>query len=120
MGFFHTLTAAEVQAIADALPTGQQTDPTTPPDGAALYGNNCAVSHGTLANSAKQGRTAAQIQAAIDNNVADMNYLNILTASEIQAISDVLPMAPASEPDYSCTVCHSQVTRPCACPRSTA
>jgi predicted CxxxxCH...CXXCH cytochrome family protein len=109
MGSLSTLTASEVQAIADVLPAAQASNPITPPDGAALYSSDCATCHGTLANTSKPGRTATQIQAAIDNNVGNMGSLNTLTASEVQAIADVLPTAPASGPDYSdCTACHSQ------------
>jgi predicted CxxxxCH...CXXCH cytochrome family protein len=109
MGSLGTLTASEVQAIADVLPAAQASNPITPPDGAALYSSDCATCHGTLANTSKPGRTATQIQAAIDNNVGNMGSLNTLTASEVQAIADVLPTAPASGPDYSdCTACHSQ------------
>ncbi len=108
MGFLSTLTAAEIQAIADALPAA----PTTPLDGAALYSTNCAGCHGTLANTTKPGRTAAQIQTAINNNVGNMGFLSTLTAAEIQAIADALPAAPITPPDgaalYStnCAGCH--------------
>jgi len=108
MGFLGSLTAAEVQAIADVLPAPPVVDPGTPPDGAALYASDCAGCHGTLANTTKPGRTAAQIQSAIDNNVGNMGFLNTLTAAEVQAIADVLP-AGNGGPDYSdCTACHGQ------------
>ena len=63
------------------------------PDGATLYANDCAGCHGALASSSKAGRSAAQIQAAIDANYGGMGSLN-LTATEIQAIADALAPAP--------------------------
>ncbi|MBU1739730.1 MAG: CxxxxCH/CxxCH domain-containing protein [Proteobacteria bacterium] len=109
MGYLNTLTTVEVQAIADALPAAQPPDPTTPPDGTALYAGNCAGCHGSLANTTKPGRTAAQIQAAINNNVGSMGYLNTLSTAEVQAIADVLPPATTPGPDYGdCTACHGQ------------
>jgi cytochrome c553 len=61
-----------------------------PLDGAVLYETNCAQCHNPLATSTKAGRTAAQIQAAIDNNVGGMGGLSFLTAEEVQAIADAL------------------------------
>jgi len=63
-----------------------------PLDGAALYETNCAQCHNPLATSTKAGRTAAQIQAAIDNNVGGMGGLSVLTAEEVQAIADALAL----------------------------
>ncbi len=109
MGSLSTLTSSEVQAIADVLPAAQPVNPVTPPDGTALYSTDCAACHGTLANTGKPGRTASQIQTAIDNNVGNMGYLSTLTTDEVQAIADVLPAAPPAGPDYTnCTACHGQ------------
>jgi len=111
MGYLNTLTSEEVQAIADVLPAAPAVDPTLPPDGVALYASDCAGCHQPLDTTDKPGRTAAQIQAAIDNNIGNMGYLNTLTPEEVQAIADVLPAAPAGDPgpDYSdCTLCHGQ------------
>jgi predicted CxxxxCH...CXXCH cytochrome family protein len=86
-------------------------DPTQPADGTALYSNNCAGCHGQLAVSAKPGRSAADIQGAIDSNLGGMGFLSSLTPDEVQAIADVLPQSsgPVSGPDYSdCTLCHGQ------------
>ena len=40
------------------------------------------------------GRTAADIQDAIDGNLGGMGFLSGLTVEEVQAIADVLPQAP--------------------------
>ena len=97
MGYLSTLTAAEVQAIADALataPTPPSTPTTTstsaPADGAVLYADNCGSCHGLLAASRKKGRTASQIQSAISANAGGMGYLSALTAAEVQAIANAL------------------------------
>jgi len=93
MGSLNTLTAAEIQAIAGALPAAPP-PPVTPPSGATLYGNNCAGCHGALASTSKPGRTAPQIQTAITNNTGGMGSLSTLTATEIQTIAGALPAAP--------------------------
>jgi predicted CxxxxCH...CXXCH cytochrome family protein len=106
MGYLNSLTTTEVQAIAGALPAAPP--PPVTPDGPALYTSSCAGCHGTLAATEKPGRTAAQIQTAIDNNAGGMGYLNTLTAAEVQAIAAALPAAPPG-PDYGdCTACHGQ------------
>lgn len=58
-------------------------------DGAALYTQYCAGCHGSLANSSKKGRTASQIQSAI-NGVSSMRSLSFLTSAQVQAISTAL------------------------------
>lgn len=81
-------TAAERAA---RVPT-DSTSPTAPssgPDGAALYTTYCAGCHGALASSTKIGRTAAQIQSAIDT-VSAMQSLSSLTSSQVQAIATAL------------------------------
>jgi uncharacterized protein (TIGR03382 family) len=64
--------------------------PTTTTDGAALYTANCAGCHGALASSTKKGRTAAQIQAAINANTGGMGSLSSLTSTQVQAIATAL------------------------------
>lgn len=59
-------------------------------DGVALYGTNCSGCHGPLATSTKRGRTAAQIQTAINNNTGTMGSLSGLLAEEVLAIADAL------------------------------
>lgn len=109
MGYLATLTSAQIQAIANALPAAPPPIPGAPPDGIALYNSECAGCHGPLPTTGKPGRTAAQIQAAITNNVGNMGYLATLTAAEVQAIAGALPAAPPGGPDYSnCTACHGQ------------
>ncbi|MEJ2689918.1 MAG: CxxxxCH/CxxCH domain-containing protein, partial [Deltaproteobacteria bacterium] len=109
MASLSSLTADEIQAIADALPAASTPPGSTGPlDGATLYATNCASCHGALDVTTKAGRTAADIQNAIDT-VGVMASLSSLTADEIQAIADVLPAASAGTPDYSdCTACHGQ------------
>jgi predicted CxxxxCH...CXXCH cytochrome family protein len=110
MGYLDTLTVEEVQAIADALPAAPVVDPGLPPDGPALYTSECAGCHGPLATTNKPGRTATAVQDAIDNNIGSMGYLSSLTAEEVQAIADSLPIdGGPGGPDYSdCTSCHAQ------------
>ncbi|UCG78469.1 MAG: cytochrome c [Nitrospirota bacterium] len=88
MGGLSFLTATNIQAIADALAGGPPPPP--PTDGAILYANKCSGCHGPLATSAKTGRTAAQIQAAIDANTGGMGGLSSLTSVQVQAIADAL------------------------------
>jgi predicted CxxxxCH...CXXCH cytochrome family protein len=96
MGAFSTLTAAQLQAIADALAT---TAPPPPPpttlDGAALYASTCAGCHGPLATSAKRGRTAAQITAA--------NMTKGLSAAQVQAVAGALATTAPPPPPAACT-----------------
>jgi len=119
MGYLANLTMQEVQAIADALPAAPPVDPTLPPDGIALYNNECAGCHGNLANTSKPGRTAAEIQAAIDANIGNMGYLSSLAGEEVQAIADALPAPPAPTPGpvdgttlygSTCAGCHGDLT----------
>jgi mono/diheme cytochrome c family protein len=94
-------------------------------DVAMLYSQSCSSCHGTLANSTKTGRTASQIQSAINSNTGGMGSIN-LTSAQVQAIGDVLaqqtPIPPAvSHPEnrykdhrsyvkqngtLECTSCH--------------
>ncbi len=113
MQSFATLSAAEVQAIADAL-AGTTTPPAPAVDGAALYTSDCAACHGALASSAKAGATAAQIQGAIAG-VSAMQSFATLSAAEVQAIADALagtttPPAPAVDGaalyTSDCAACH--------------
>ena len=99
MGFLSGLTLEEVQAIADVLPQAPVVDPNQPPDGIALYASECAGCHQPLDVTSKPGRTAADIQDAIDGNLGGMGFLSGLTLEEIQAIADVLPQAPVVDPN---------------------
>ena len=71
----------------------------TPPDGAALYGTNCASCHNPLATSTKKGRSANQIQLAINNNTGGMGSSSLrgLTAAQIDAIAAALLVAQPSD-----------------------
>ena len=87
----YTATLVVNDGLDDSAPDSVTvTASAAPPDGAALYGEHCSACHGPLATSTKLGRTAAQIQAAIDNNIGGMGGLSFLTAAEIQAIADAL------------------------------
>ncbi len=118
-----TLTAEEIQAIADYFDGTQAPAPApnpdpnpqpTPVDGNALYGSNCSGCHGNLDNTTVQNRTAAGIQAAIDGNLGNMGFLTLAT-EEVQAIAEALSAAPAPAPipvdgpaiyDSRCAGCH--------------
>jgi mono/diheme cytochrome c family protein len=98
-----TLATGEAQAIADAItPPTVPTAPTTPttPNGASLYATNCESCHGSLATSERIGRTAVQIQDAINTNAGGMSYLSTLTPEQVQAIADALAtnVPPSTEP----------------------
>lgn len=84
--------ATQSTAIA-AIPDPNYTPGTTPLDGASLYAGACATCHGPLASSQKRGRTASQIQTAINTNAgAQMGTasLKTLTPAQVQAIADAL------------------------------
>ncbi|HEY5601844.1 MAG TPA: c-type cytochrome [Gammaproteobacteria bacterium] len=90
MGQLSSLTAAQIQAVADAL-SGQ----TPPPggggtDGAALYQQNCSGCHGALASSNQAGATVNEIQNAINSNRGGMGQFSFLTSTQIQAIAAAL------------------------------
>ena len=96
MGPLVALKTEQIQSIAVALggdptplppPTGSVPPPT---DGVALYSQNCASCHGGLANSDKQGSSAALIQSAIDSNTGGMGSLGDLNTQQIQTIAAAL------------------------------
>jgi mono/diheme cytochrome c family protein len=112
MGALTTLTAADMQAIAEALnpatppapaptPAPSPTPAPTPApvDGASLYAVNCVRCHGALAVSSKQGSTLARLQTAIASNVGGMGSLSSLSVTEVQAIITALtPSTPTPTP----------------------
>jgi cytochrome c5 len=59
-------------------------------NGAQLYTTHCQSCHGLGATTNKRGRTAQQIQTAINLNVGGMGALSNLTPAEVQAIADYL------------------------------
>ncbi len=69
-------------------PTPGPTPTPGPPNGPTLYANNCQSCHGSLATSTRRGRTAAQIQNAIETRPSMMNI--VLSVAEIQAIATAL------------------------------
>lgn len=96
MGPLVVLKTEQIQTIAVALggdPTllPPPTDGVPPPtDGVALYSQNCASCHGGLANSDKQGTSAALIQSAIDSNTGGMGSLGALNTQQVQTIAAAL------------------------------
>ena len=68
-----------------ATPTATTTSP-----GAALYLQYCASCHGDLAESARKGYTAEQIQNAIATVPGKQQTLGNLTITQIQEIADAL------------------------------
>ncbi len=86
--YYYVVTA--VNGVGEGSPSAEAMATTSTLDGVSLYAANCAGCHGALATSSKRGRTAAQIQAAIDGNVGGMGFLSTLTPAQVQAIADVL------------------------------
>jgi len=119
MRMLGTLTSIQTTAIAAALNAAVAPPPVTSPpatDGATLYANNCSGCHGVLATSAKLGRTAAQITAAI-SSVSAMSALSTLTSAQITAMATALSPAVTPPPvisptdgptlyGYYCAACH--------------
>jgi uncharacterized protein YjdB len=91
--------AAEINT--GTLPGDSTSSPSSPPpptpppspDGAALYAGNCANCHNPLASSTKKGRSATQIQNAINNNTGGMGSLSGLTSAQVAAIAAALATA---------------------------
>ncbi|MGI9320493.1 MAG: c-type cytochrome, partial [Thiogranum sp.] len=96
MGPLGVLNTEQIQSIAlvlggDPTPLPPPTAGVPPPtDGVALYSQNCASCHGGLANSNKQGTSAALIQSAIDSNTGGMGSLAALNSQQIQTIAAAL------------------------------
>lgn len=98
MRYLDFLDSGEVQLISDFL-NGDRLPPTDgtgsgggggTPDGQALYEANCAGCHGYGENSTKIGATADRINTGISSE-SQMTYLGtILSAADVQAISDYL------------------------------
>ena len=87
--------AGNVSASRSASTTVSGTPPVT--DGAALYAANCAGCHNPLASSAKRGRSATQIQNAINNNTGGMGSLSSLTSAQVAAIATALASSSSSD-----------------------
>ena len=70
------------------------TSPTAVPtsQGVALYLEKCASCHGDLAESARKGYTAEQIQNAIGVVPGKQELLGNLTTTQIHEIADALKM----------------------------
>ncbi|HEY4743888.1 MAG TPA: fibronectin type III domain-containing protein, partial [Desulfuromonadaceae bacterium] len=112
--YYYVVTA--VNSAGESAASAQATATTAAPvlDGAALYAQYCASCHGALASSTKQGRTAAQIQSAI-NTLPYMSSLSTLTPAQVQAIATALapPPAPAFDAltyyNTTCLGCHGSL-----------
>jgi mono/diheme cytochrome c family protein len=111
MGYLSTLTSTQLQAIVIALAS---VTPPTPPavtDGPALYANNCAGCHKSLASSTKGGATLTRIQGAISANTGGMGYLSTLTSTQLQAIvtalASVMPPVISDGTTLYATYCSS-------------
>lgn len=61
-----------------------------PPDGPFLYELVCAACHKALANSQMKGKSASEIQKAIDKNEGGMGPLYVLRPEEVKAIANAL------------------------------
>ncbi len=101
----HSLTAKAYDAAANvgtSTAVSVTINIATALNGATLYATNCEGCHNPLASSSKLGRSASQIQTAINNNTGGMNFLNTLTTPEIQAIAAALaPPADTTAPTVS-------------------
>lgn len=81
--------AGNVQTLEDAWTIEGVAPPPTALDGRMLYTNNCSSCHGAIDTSVKRGKTASQIQDAI-NTVGAMSALRSLSAAEVGAIAGAL------------------------------
>lgn len=117
MGSLSSLSATDLQAIADALGGDAAVaaiasnnvpamEPATPavsspaasapasfnaaPDGASLYASNCAFCHGPITSSSKRGASFPRIQTAISLNSGGMGSLATMQASDMMAIVSAL------------------------------
>ncbi|MGB4783020.1 c-type cytochrome, partial [Candidatus Methylomirabilis sp.] len=110
MGTLKSLTADQVSSIAGALAIAPAPAPAPQPviDGAALYTAKCASCHEPLATSKMKGKTATQIQSAIDANKGGMGTLKSLTPEQVSAISKALGGGTTGSKftDPDCAVCH--------------
>ena len=67
-------------------------------DGAKLYADNCSSCHGSLASSEVKGKSASDIQEAIEKDTGGMGSLDSLTALQIQAIAAALAGGSTTTP----------------------
>lgn len=73
--------------------------PQSPSSGTAIYATKCAGCHGVLVNSNLKGRaTVTALQGAIGSNLGGMGILSGLTATDMQAVSDILMTQATSPP----------------------
>jgi mono/diheme cytochrome c family protein len=103
MGFLATLTAPEIQAIADTI--------APVPTGAALYKSNCLNCHGGLSTTFKAGADSVRIQNAVANNIGGMGFLSPLSPLQVQAIASALSVVASGNVLYAgnCAGCHGPI-----------
>jgi len=103
MGYLSTLSATDIQAIADAL--------TPVATGAALYKDNCLACHGGLSTTPKAGANGVRIQSAIAGNTGGMGYLATLAPLQVEAIASSLAVTAAGTVSYAgnCAGCHGAI-----------
>lgn len=89
-GSVYAYVVTAVNASGESSESDIASATTSTVDGIALYTAKCAGCHNPLQISEKKGRTVTQIQGAINANRGGMGTLSTLTASQIQAIADVL------------------------------
>lgn len=68
--------------------------PLPTPDGKALYANQCAACHGSLASSSKLNRTAAQIAASLVSQT-EMRGIQLSNAEIVAIAAALAPLPPA-------------------------
>lgn len=107
-----TLSAAELQAIADYLTS--LTAPPAPVTGQELYDVNCGSCHGFSPDSTKNGADITRINNGIANVPVMASLATTLTPAELQSIADYLTSQTpptggndgASIWTNSCAACH--------------
>lgn len=87
--YYYIVTAAD--SVSESPASAQVTATTSPPafDGLAFYNANCVGCHGAP-STFTGGRTATQLQSAINSNLGGMGRFSTLTAAQVAAIAAIL------------------------------